>query len=531
MKKIFLIVLLTGLVFSCDDHFEELNRPKKNATAVTGESLFANGVRNMFDMMVNSDVNVNIFRLLAQYWAQTTYPDESQYNIVGREIADNFWEVAYRDVLKDLDEAAKVIEQNFDPVVQDEATKNNQLAMIEICKVYTYAILVDAFGAIPYEEALNDDILIPSYDDGAMVYNSIIERLDAAISTLDPTAEGFSSVQDLIYEGNVVQWQKFANSLKLRLAINLADVNHDAAAAMVNEAVAAGLFESNADNASIQYQATPPSTNPVWEDLVQSGRKDFVIANTIADKMQALSDPRLKVYAAGMDFQYPRDPSTNLRRDSTFAEGSTMILYYPASDSIVYQTPPFTIFAKDSTKQVQLFSGGEYGTANTYSAYSHVGDRFHEPDLEGVILDYAQVQFLLAEAAERGFTTPLPAADHYAAGITASMMYWGIDEDLIEDYLAQPNVDYATAEGDWKQKIGVQFWIALYNRGFEGWTVWRRLDFTGFKVPDGLTYEDIPNRLTFPLEEATLNPSNFREAIDMIGGSDDVQTHVFWDVN
>src|SRR5690606_34880538 len=103
MKKIFLIVLLTGLVFSYDDHFEELNRPKKNATAVTGESLFANGVRNMFDMMVNSDVNVNIFRLLAQYWAQTTYPDESQYNIVGREIADNFWEVAYRDVLKDLD--------------------------------------------------------------------------------------------------------------------------------------------------------------------------------------------------------------------------------------------------------------------------------------------------------------------------------------------------------------------------------------------------------------------------------------------
>lgn len=523
--------MLTGLVFSCDDRFEELNRPKKNATAVTGEALFANGVRNMFDMMASSDVNVNIFRLFAQYWAETTYPDESQYNIVGREIADNFWEVAYRDVLKDLDEAARVIEKDFDPVIQDEATKNNQLAMIEICKVYTYAILVDAFGAIPYDEALNDDILVPAYNSGEEVYNSIIDRLNTALTTLDASAEGFSSVQDLIYEGDVAQWKKFGNSLKLRLAINIADVNAGKAGTMVAEAIAGGLFESNADNASIQYQATPPSTNPVWEDLVQSGRADFVVANTLVDKMQALSDPRLPVYAAGMDFEYPIDKATNNKRDSTFEDIGDMVLYYPASDSVVYKTTPFTIFAKDSAKQVQVFVGGTYGSANTYSANSAVGDLFHEPDLEGVILDYAEVQFLLAEAAARGITTPKTAAEHYTAGITASMEYWGIDEALIEAYLAQTEVAYETAEGDWRQKIGVQAWLAYYNRGFEGWTVWRRLDFTGFNVPEGMTYEDIPNRLTFPIEEATLNPSNFREAINMIGGSDDVQTKVFWDVN
>lgn len=522
--------MILGGVFSCDDRFEEMNRPKKNAITVTGEPLFANGVRNMSDMMANTDVNINIFRLLAQYWAQTTYPDESQYNLVGREIADNFWEMAYRDVLKDLDEASRVIRENFDPNVDDEATVNNQIAMIDICKVYTYAVLVDAFGAVPYKQALNDDVLVPVYDPGDEVYMSIIDTLDAAITTLDPQAGGFSATQDLVYEGDVGGWVKFANSLKLRLAMTIADVQDEKARTMVAEAIVGGLFQGNEDNAAIEYEEAPPSTNPLWEDLVQSGRADYVIANTIVDQMQALWDPRLPVYATGMDFTYPVDDQTNQKRDSVFTEGGDMVLYYPDRDSIVFVTTPFTISVADSAEQVRLFIGGEYGTANTYSANSHVGDLFHEPDLEGLLMDYAEVQFLLAEAAEHGYTTPGTAADHYSEGIRASMEYWGVDEALIDDYLSQPNVDYTTAPGDWNQKIGLQSWLAFYNRGFEGWTVWRRLDFSGFNVPDGLTAEDIPNRLTFPIEEATLNPSNFRAAIEMIGGSDDVQTKVFWDV-
>lgn len=531
MKKLLLVILILGGVFSCDDRFEELNRPKKNAAEVTGDALFASGVRNMFDMMVNTDVNSNVFRLYAQYWAQTTYPDESQYNMVGREIPDNFWEDAYRDVLKDLDEAEKVIEATWQINAVDEATKNNQIAMIDICKVYTYAVLVDAFGAAPFKEALNDEILIPSFDTGEDIYTGIIDMLDASIAALDEDAEGFRSIQDLIYEGDVAGWKKFANSLKLRLAVTISDGNDSKAGTMISQALASGVFEGSEDNASIEYQSTPPSTNPVWEDLVQSGRADYVIANTIADKMQDLSDPRLLVYAAGMEFEYPVNEDTNAKRDSIFTEGGEMILYYPESGLVVYETTPFTIFAADSTKELQFYVGGEYGTANTYSANSHVGDLFHEPALEGIILDYSEVQFLLAEAAERGFATPGTAEEHYNNGITASMEYWGIDQENIEDYLAQPEVAYTSAVGDWKQKIGTQSWISLYNRGFEGWTVWRRLDFTGFNVPDGLTAEDIPNRLIFPIEEATLNPSNLDAAIGLIGGSDDVQTKVFWDIN
>ncbi|WP_276372483.1 SusD/RagB family nutrient-binding outer membrane lipoprotein [Chryseolinea sp. H1M3-3] len=531
MKKIILsILIIAGVAFSCDDRLEDLNKPRKDATVPSGEALFANGVRGMFDMMVSTNVNENVFRLYAQYWAQTTYPDESQYNMVGRSIPDNFWTNAYRDVLKDLDEARKVIEETWEQTGMSEGVRDNQLSMINICKVYTYSVLVDAFGAVPFTEALNDEILVPKYDNGQAVYDQLIVMLDEAIATLDEDEEGFSGTQDVVYGGDIEKWLKFANSLKLKLAVTIADVNPTKAASMVTEAEP-NVFSSNADNASITYLATSPNTNPLWEDLVQSGRADYVIANTVVDKLVDLNDPRLIVYAAGRNFNYPTNKATGAKRDSTITSPAKLMLYYPDQDSIVNTTAPFTVLAKDSLLALQLYKGGEYGTANTYSANSHVGDLFHEPSLEGVILDYAEVQFLLAEAAARGIATEETVETYYENGIVASMEYWGVSESLIEDYLDRPDVDYATATGTWKQKIGIQEWLALYNRGFEGWTTWRRLDFTGFNVPEDLTESDIPRRLIFPIEEATLNPSSWRAAIEMIGGSDDVQTKVFWDVN
>src|SRR5690606_2888703 len=105
MRKIFLTIFISIVGFSCNDRLEELNEPRKSPKEVPADALFASGVRNMFDMMVSTNVNENVFRLYGQYWAQTTYPDESQYNMVGRQIPDNLWQNAYRDVLMDLEQA------------------------------------------------------------------------------------------------------------------------------------------------------------------------------------------------------------------------------------------------------------------------------------------------------------------------------------------------------------------------------------------------------------------------------------------
>jgi hypothetical protein len=478
MKKyIFILIIFFGF-FSCDEHMEELNKPTKSAIEVPGEMLFTNGVREMFDLIASSDVNSNVFRLYAQYWAQTTYPDESQFNMVGRKIPDNFWTFAYRDILRDLTQARKVIEETSVKLGLTDAEKNNQIAIIDACRAYMYAVLVDSFGAIPFTEAIDDNNLLPKYDAGADVYNGVIEMLDGAISNMTADAAGFSATQDPIYEGDMAGWMAFANSFKLRLAVNLADVDAAKASSMISEVLSNGnLILTNDLNASITYQESQPNTSPVWDDLVASGRADYVVANTLVDELNALNDPRVAVYAQ------------------------------PADDEGDY-------------------IGGIFGKQNTYAAFSAAGELFHEPTLEGVILDAAEVNFLLAEAAARGINAGGTAEDYYNEGITQSMLYWGIDQADIDAYLAQPEVVYNAA--DWKQQIGTQEWIALYNNGFEGWTTWRRLDFTGFNVPEGLTYQDIPVRLIFPIEEATLNPSALKAAIGMIG-ADNAQTRVFWD--
>lgn len=153
----------------------------------------------------------------------------------------------------------------------------------------------------------------------------------------------------------------------------------------------------------------------------------------------------------------------------------------------------------------------------------------HAIDYPGNLLDYTEVLFLKAEAAARGFAVGGSAEDFYTAGITASMEFWGNTPEEIADYLANPNVAWATAPGDWKQKIGLQYWIAMYNKGFDGWTVYRRLDAPTLNLP-AFSGNPIPKRFTYPLAEQTINSENYAAAAAAMGG-DTQQTRIFWDVN
>ena len=483
MKKIILIfTILATISISCNDRLEDLNTPRKAATAVPGETLFTNGLREMFDMMVTINVNENVFKLYAQYWAQTTYPDESQYNMVTRNIPDNIFRNAYREALRDMDEAKKAIdlleEAAIDPVV-----KANQMAIIDINMAHIYITLVDIFGHIPFNEALDADNLQPVYDDQQDVYNGALNILDQAINSLNVSKAGISADQDPVYGGDLSQWLKFANTLKLRVGMRLADVDGTKSVSLVNAALAGGVFEDLSDNFEIDYQPQSPSTNPQYEDLVLSGRSDFVPANTFVDKLNALNDPR---------------------RD---------------------------VFFKD--KIDGEYVGGIYGDANSYTEFSHLGDVMNEPDLPGTVINCSEVLFLLAEAAERGgYNTDMTAEEYYNAAIKESFLEWGLDEAAADAYIAQPEVAYATAEngGSWKQKIGVQMWISLFNQGFEGWTTWRRLDFTGFNAPPGMSLADVPLRLIYPIQEATRNGANSKGAGERMGG-DLASSKIFWDVN
>ncbi|HOY30470.1 MAG TPA: SusD/RagB family nutrient-binding outer membrane lipoprotein [Bacteroidales bacterium] len=475
MKKI-LALLLVILLFSACKKLEDLNENTKDPAEVTGESLFTNAQKSLFDQMVSSNVNLNIFRMFAQYWTETTYTDEANYDLVTRTIPDNHWDILYRDVLKDLKESAKVIGETDYPTDASPKIKSNKLAIVEIMSIYTWSVLVETFGNIPYSEALDIDKPTPKYDDGLTVYKDLIARLNTAIAGLDPSWGSFD-MADNMYYGNVSQWLKFAYSLKLKMGLVLADA--DAAYAQtVVEAAAPHVFLSNADNARLIYASSQPNANPIYDDLVASGRHDFVAANTIVDAMNALDDPRRPFY-------FTLAPDTN------------------------------------------VYIGGEYGASNDFTQYSHVADKIQLPTFEGIILDYAEIEFYLAEAAARGFAVGGTAEGHYNNAITASISYWGGTPGEIATYLSNTAVAYTTATGTWQQKIGTQMWIALYNRGFEAWTNWRRYDYPVLVAPpDAMT--DLPVRFTYPIAEQTLNGANYSSASSAIGG-DDVTTKLFWD--
>ncbi len=461
-------------MLACTKDISRFNEQTKSPTSAPPATLFSNAVRNLTDGLVSTSVNTNIFRLVVQHWATTTYQDEPNYDFATRNIPQSWWTRMYRDVLVDLIEAKRLVGEDL--TIIDEGVRKNQVAISDIMQVYTYSVLVNSFGNVPYSEALDYNNLFPKYDDAKTIYDDLFKRLDQDIAALNPASAGFRASDDLVYAGNVAQWLKFANSLKIRLAMTIADVDAAKAKAAVEQADAKA-FQSAADNAVFKYLKVTPNTNPLWVDLIQSNRLDFVGANTLINAMKALNDPRLSQY-----------------------------------------------FKPNDAGQ---YVGGVVGANNTFSDYAKFSAKIAAEDFPGLLLSYDEIEFYRAEAVERGFTIAGSAATHYNNAIRASILFWGGSNAEADAYLTNPAVAYATAAGNYKQKIGTQKWIALYNRGFEGWTEYRRLDYPVLTAP-ATARSGFPNRLTYPTNEQTLNNASYTEASAKIG-ADKVETKLFWD--
>lgn len=477
MKKI-LLFFLTVLVFSACSDLTELNEDIKNPQEVPANSLVANATVSLFDFMTSTNVNQNNLRLWAQHWAQVSYSEESNYELVERNVNGRTYIRFYATVIRDISEARAFVAANTN--LTDENRKN-QDAILDVMEVVAFTILVDIFGDVPYTEAFDFTNVTPKYDDDAFIYDEMITKLDRAIGNLGGSA---GDIGDLIYNGDADAWKTFANSYKLRLAIRLADGDNARAKSMVEAAVSGGVFASNADNFAIQYEGTTPNTNPLWEDLVESGRSDFVSGNTLVDYLNNLNDPRR----------------------ATFFKQNVV----------------------DSLGTVS-YKGGTVGAVNSFTANSQVGAMMHEPTLPGTIMGYTEVLFLLADAAERGYSVGGTAEDFYNMAVTNSILEWGGSQTMADDYLAQASVAYATAPGNWKEKIALQKWIGMYNQGFEAWTTFRIYDAPAMNLAD-IAQTVPPNRYTYPVTEYSVNGASVEAAATAMGG-DNLFSKVFWDKN
>lgn len=474
MKKIFLVfVPLLLLASACTEDISQLNIETKRPAAVPAPTLFSNAVKALTGNLATASVNTNVFRFTVSHWAMATYQDEVQYDFATRNIPQSWWTAMYRDVIMDLRESAKLISTDASLAPGEKA---NKLAILDVMEVYTYGILVNTFGNIPYSESLNPAILFPKYDDAKTVSTDLINRLNADISKINTSAAGFTAGEDLIYKGSVSKWLKFANTLRMKLGMIQSDVDASLAKSAV-EASDAGAISASADNGLFTYMAASPNQNPLYVDIVLGGRQDYIASKDLMDKLLGWNDPRTGAFF----------------------------------------TP----------NNAGVYAGAPMGKVSTYVDFSRAGTKVIEAAAPYVFADYVETEFLRAEAKERGFNVAGTAESHYNNAIRASIIAWGGTSADADAYLAQPSVAYTTAAGDWKQKIGTQKWIALYNRPYEGWVEIRRFDQPKISNPIGAK-STFPTRLTYAANEQTLNGANYTAAASAIGG-DVVTTKLYWD--
>ena len=495
MKKILICISVLMALSACTK-LEDLNKNVKDFTSVSGESLYNGATRQFMIQLSNQNVNSNLTLMWMQHFANTTYPDESRYDMTTRGVPVTTMNAMYRLVLTNYKEAARVLQtQPLAGISQTQ--RDNQLAIIEIMTVFAWSYVIENFGDMPYSQALDFNYPSPAYDDGLTVYKDLIDRLDAAMAQLDVTVGGMPTGYDNICGSSpagTAMWYKFANTLKLRMGLMLYDVDAGYSKT-VAEAAAPKVFAAG-DVMTMNWRSEAPNENQQYIDFVQSGRDDYVVTSNIIDAMQpstprpdtsilivTVTDPRLRFYAI----------------------------------PVVGSNPP-------------VYLGGAQGQANGYPSFSHVNPMHLVANRPWIISDYTEAEFLLAEARERGFNVGGTAEGHYNNAVESSILYWGGTPAEADAYMAQPSVAYATAFPTWKQKIGTQAWLAYWLRGNTLWNSYRRLDYPRLFAPPNYkqNINKVPVRLFYPVSEQTLNAENYEAASAAIGG-DSPLTRLFFD--
>ena len=262
------------------------------------------------------------------------------------------------------------------------------------------------------------------------------------------------------------------------MAMTVSDIDNSLAKTAFEKANP-NAINATSNNGFVKYFTAIPNNNPLYDQLVLANRTDYIAAKDLMDVLNSFEDPR---------------------------------------------KPGFF-----GVNNVGLYVGGVMGIPSDYPKMSKPSARVADPSAPNVLIDYVEMEFYRAEAKERGYNVTGSAESHYNNAIRASILYWGGTEANADKYLLRSDVAYTTAAGGWKQKIGFQKWIALYNRPFEGWLEVRRLDFPKLTIPVN-AFSGYPNRMKYPANEQQLNGTNYTNAATKIGG-DKSETKLYWDIN
>lgn len=451
------------------------------------------------------------------------------------------------DILKFIDASIKLA---------DARGSKTHVGIFTTFRVLLFSFMTDFYGDVYYSEALKgrEGILYPVYDKQSDIYAGLLKELATASSNISSGTDVVSPTYDLMFGGNKVQWQKFCNSLKLRLLMRASAKLTDAAAQIAATAALPLLTDAADMNASIAYVGTSAAVGATPSNSWIGGSNNWGNggeferrrpSKTFADKLTSLNDPRELVWFAPIENPWTADPAKNgITITTTDANGFTYSSTWEYVDLtnpvIATQVPNIldkdVLYAgfisgmngdfKNGNGHWNTALGGAYGNFKV-SKYSKLFQQNAHALLKAQIMNKDEVQFILAESAVKGYVTG-NADTYYRAGITYSMKRWGVSDAAISAYLAQSGIALPGDTPGKLAKIAEQKWIALFTVASEAYLDLRRTKLPNIFSNGLLGNYTFPLRYRYPGNELGQNVAAYNKGVATLVPAVDDEFSKMW---
>lgn len=554
IKRTYILSLLAILgvaVSSCSDSYmENLNTDPSKANSINPNAQLTNA-----ELQTYGDLSmVEIYRNYHYAFSQQLMGCWNTTNYGGRHTLDNnemsrIWTSFYPKAIKNLTDGIYRSKEN--------TSLSNINAALRIYRVYMMSLITDIYGDAPCSEAglgFLEEKYNPRYDTQEEMYTWFFKELKDAGDSLNLSRDKITG--DVIYKGDVSKWKKLANSLRLRYAMRISDVAPEKAQQEFEDALtsAGGVFANASDDALIKYMEVSFSFGQEsYSDYRGNALSQLLFGNdpannpsylcsTFFNQMKNSGDPRTFRIARFYYDGLMSSTSTNNRIDLTDEVLKKGVTMNPRDPGAFSWEPWPTGYDSDIMKQIAL-TNPSVATSMARETEPKLANNFLKSNNPGVIMTFAETNFLLAEAALKGWNVSGAVADLYTTGVRASMNFisdnYGCDKITDEDFntfIAKNGIGYTYEQK--KAAINTQAWILHFTNPSESWTNVRRSGYPRLKSPADYDFGqfltggvEIPVRLCYPVLESSYNKQGYDEALSRMGGNNSWNTPLWWDVN
>lgn len=551
-KYITIITMACALFFaSCsDEYMENMNTdPSKAATIDPNAQLTTAQLQTYGDLSM-----MEIYRNYHYAFTQQLMGCWNTTNYGGRHTLDNnemsrIWTSFYTQSLKNIIDAQYR--------TAEDAEKANINSVLRIYRVYLMSIITDTYGDAPFSEAglgFLEGKFNPKYDKQEDIYNAFFLELEDAVNKIDPTKDKVTG--DLIYAGDVTKWQQLANSLRLRFAMRISNVNPTKAQTEFENALAAngGVITDASSDALIKYMTIAFSFGQeAYSDYRGNSLSQLLFGNdpannpsylcsTFFNQLYNSGDPRtFKISRCYYDGLMSATSPDN-RVDITQEMIEKGIAFSPRDPGAYSWEPWPTGYDSDICKELAV-NNPSVTVTMAREVEPKLANNFLKSDNPGVVMTSAEVKFLMAEATVKGWNVGSVSAEAlYKQGVRAAMDFltdnYGCTAttDAEFDAFIQDKGAFGHTDNQKLEAINTQAWILHFTNPAECWANVRRSGYPKLKSPAEYGFgqyltggTEIPVRLCYPVLESSYNKENYHEAIERMGGTDNWHCLLWWD--